>query len=82
MSETPAKDTKPARSRHKAAPAAPAPADPATEIRKCAGNCGEVKPLRSYPTTGKVVDGVMQRGGECRRCRDSRLAARKGAQGS
>jgi hypothetical protein len=43
----------------------------AAETYVCAGDCGQEKPARSFPTTGK--DG--QRGVECRSCRDARKVA-------
>lgn len=43
----------------------------AADTHTCAGACGETKPAKSFPTTGK--DG--QRGVECRSCRDARKAA-------
>ena len=38
---------------------------------KCQGACQQVKPAKSFPTTGKDV----QRGVECRACRNERKAA-------
>jgi len=47
--------------------------------QKCAGACGEVKPIRSFPTTGTRADGTIGRGKECRACRDAKRSANKTA---
>ena len=45
--------------------------------QKCAGQCGETKPMTSFPTTGRRADGSMGRGKICRACRDAGRKAAK-----
>jgi hypothetical protein len=78
MDTIPAPTPAPAAAKPKAAPKATKPAREARTwlvsgpdaTHKCAGACGEVKSLKSYPTTKTAG----HRGVECRKCRDTRVA--------